>query len=70
MDGDPHHTGLLKFALPEDSFQNTVVLLVVSMTNPWSVMDNLKKWTTLLQDHIDRLKIPREKLREYEQNCK
>ncbi|CAH1780135.1 unnamed protein product [Owenia fusiformis] len=68
LDGDPHHTGLLRFALTQENFANSIVLLVASMSSPWSIIDSLKKWSTLLQDHIDKLRIPREQLREYEQS--
>ena len=56
LDGDPHHTGLLKFALTKENFADTLVLLVVSMSQPWSILESLQKWTQILQDHINRLK--------------
>ena len=70
LDGDPHHTGLLKFALTKENFADTLVLLVVSMSQPWSILESLQKWTQILQDHINRLKIPPEQMYEYEQSCK
>ena len=70
LDGDPHHTGLLKFALTKENFADTLVLLVVSMSQPWSILESLQKWTQILQDHINRLKIPPEEMYEYEQSCK
>ena len=69
MDGDPHHTGLLKFALTKENFADTLVLLVVSMSQPWSILESLRKWTQILQDHINRLKIAPEEMYEYEQSC-
>ncbi|XP_013419825.1 cytoplasmic dynein 1 light intermediate chain 2 isoform X1 [Lingula anatina] len=68
LDGDPHHTGLLRFALNEENFEHTMVIISVSMTQPWLMMESLQKWTTLLRDHIDRLKIPRDKMREFEES--
>lgn len=69
LDGDQSHTGLLKYALTEENFEDTMVLLVASMAQPWSVAETLNKWVTVLSEHIDKLRIPPEKMREYEQSC-
>ncbi|XP_005105824.3 cytoplasmic dynein 1 light intermediate chain 2 [Aplysia californica] len=68
LDGDPHHTGLLKYALKEDNFSDTLVMLVVSMAQPWSLLETLNKWAEVLSDHVDKLRIPAEKMQEYEQS--
>ncbi|KAI8790093.1 cytoplasmic dynein 1 light intermediate chain 2-like isoform X1 [Biomphalaria glabrata] len=68
LDGDPHHTGLLKYALKEDSFSDTLVMLVVSMAQPWALLETLTKWADVLRDHVDKLRIPADKLQEYEQS--
>ncbi|ESO81920.1 hypothetical protein LOTGIDRAFT_223679 [Lottia gigantea] len=68
LDGDPEHTGLLRFALTQESFSDTLVLLVASMNQPWSIMESLNKWAGILREHIDRLKIPPETMQEYEQS--
>jgi len=39
-------------------------ILVASMTQPWSLLSTLKKWITLVEEHIDRLKIDPIRLRE------
>lgn len=70
MDGDPSHTGLLKFAITEENFENILVLLVASMANPWSIMESLNKWASYLREHIDRLKLKPEERREYEDSRK
>lgn len=70
MDGDPSHTGLLKFAITEENFENILVLLVASMAHPWSIMESLNKWASYLREHIDRLKLKPEDRREYEDSCK
>lgn len=69
LDGDQSHTGLLKYALTEENFEDTMVLLVASMAQPWSLAEALNKWVTVLSEHIDKLRIPPEKMREYEQSC-
>ena len=61
LDGNPHHQNLLQFALKESKFTDTTVVLVVSMTNPWNIMDQLQNWASLLQDHIDKLTLTAER---------
>ncbi|XP_059156070.1 cytoplasmic dynein 1 light intermediate chain 2-like isoform X2 [Physella acuta] len=68
LDGDPNHTGLLKYALKEDTFSDTLVMLVVSMAQPWSLLETLNKWADVLRNHVDKLRIPGEKKMEYEQS--
>lgn len=70
-DGDGACTGLLKFALNETNFENTLVAFVVSMSNPWLIMESLKKWSTILSDHIQKLNISDLKRAEYmKQQCR
>lgn len=70
LDGDPTHSGLLKYALTEENFEHTLVIIVASMTTPWHILDTLEKWVKVLSQHIDRLKISHEDRRDYEQSCK
>ena len=67
VDGELHLLGLLKFALTQESFQHTLVLLVVSMAQPWAMLESLQRWADVLSTHIDRLKIPANQRREYEE---
>ena len=69
LDGDPYHTGLLRFALTKESFPNSLVVLVVSMEQPWAIMEQLRKWSTILQDHIERLRIPHSQMASFEEHC-
>ena len=61
LDGDPAHSNLLGFALTEGNFTDTTVLLCVAMTTPWNIMDQLRNWATVLQDHIDKLTLSAER---------
>jgi len=61
LDGDTEHSNLLRFALTEENFTDTTVLLCVAMTTPWNIMDQLRNWATILQDHIDKLSLSAEK---------
>ena len=65
LDGDVACSApLLKFAIKPETIENTILILVASMTQPWSLLTTLKKWTTLIEEHIDRLKIDPIRLRE------
>lgn len=60
LDGDPGHTNLLKFALNERNYAHTLVILTVSMTTPWSWLDQFHYWVKILADHVDKLDIKSE----------
>lgn len=65
LDGDTTCSSpLLKFAIKSDTLEDTVLILVASMTQPWSLLATLKKWITLVGEHIDRLQIDSTRLQE------
>jgi dynein light intermediate chain 1 len=64
-DGDGSCGGVLKIALNESNFENTLIVFVVSMSSPWSIMDSLKKWSTIIREHVRKLNIPEEKRSEF-----
>ena len=41
---------------------DTTVLINVAMTTPWNMMDQLQNWASLLQDHIDKLRLTAEQV--------
>ncbi|CAH8512631.1 unnamed protein product [Dicrocoelium dendriticum] len=65
LNGQVAHDRLLKFALNADNFGDSVVMIVVSMAEPWKLMECLDKWVTILESHIETLSIPMETLAEY-----
>ncbi|XP_064168670.1 cytoplasmic dynein 1 light intermediate chain 2-like isoform X1 [Anguilla rostrata] len=67
LDGDLYHKGLLKFAVTAEMLRDTLAVFVVDMSRPWSIMETLQKWASVLRDHIDKLKIPPEEMKEMEQ---
>uniref|UniRef100_A0A8C5X401 Dynein light intermediate chain n=1 Tax=Malurus cyaneus samueli TaxID=2593467 RepID=A0A8C5X401_9PASS len=67
LDGDLYHKGLLKFAMEASSLKDTLVMLVVDMSRPWTALDSLQKWASVVREHIDKLKIPPEEMKEMEQ---
>ena len=44
-------------------------MLVVDMSKPWTALDSLQKWASVVREHIDKLKIPPEEMKEMEQKC-
>ena len=45
---------------------DTTVVINVSMTTPWYIMDQLQNWASLLQDHIDKLPLSSEQMKEFQ----
>lgn len=70
LDGDLYHKGLLKFAVTPESLKDSLVVFVVDMSRPWTIMESLQKWASVLREHVDKLKIPPEEMREMEQRSK
>ncbi|OXA63582.1 cytoplasmic dynein 1 light intermediate chain 2 [Folsomia candida] len=58
LDGDKAHFPLLTFALNTSTLTSTTILLTVSMSTPWLILEQLQDWAGLLHDHVDSLKIP------------
>uniref|UniRef100_A0A3B5AT60 Dynein light intermediate chain n=1 Tax=Stegastes partitus TaxID=144197 RepID=A0A3B5AT60_9TELE len=67
LDGDLYHKGLLKFAVTPQSLPDCLAVFVVDMSRPWTIMESLQKWASVLRDHVDKLRIPPEDMREMEQ---
>ncbi|XP_044573467.1 cytoplasmic dynein 1 light intermediate chain 1 isoform X2 [Drosophila ananassae] len=57
LDGDPGHTNLLHYALNETNYAHTLVILTVSMTQPWGWMEQLNHWIKVLGQHIETLQL-------------
>lgn len=64
LDGDVAHSNLLQFALTEENMECTTVLICTSMSTPWSVMDQLHKWISVLQDRVDQLHLSADQVME------
>ena len=69
LDGDASHSHLLRYALTQETYSSTLLMLTVSMTTPWAMLDQLHEWASLLQDHIDKLPFSAEAIREYQHKC-
>lgn len=57
LDGDNGHTDLLGFALNEETYEHTLVILTVTMMAPWGILEQLQHWASVLADHLDKLKL-------------
>uniref|UniRef100_A0A673H9I4 Dynein light intermediate chain n=1 Tax=Sinocyclocheilus rhinocerous TaxID=307959 RepID=A0A673H9I4_9TELE len=68
LDGDLYHKGLLKFAVTAESLKDSLAVFVVDMSRPWTIMESLQKWTSVLREHVDKLKIAPEEIKEMEQS--
>lgn len=68
LDGDLYHKGLQGVAVPVDSISDTLLLLTVDMSRPWNALDSLQKWAAVAREHIDKLRVAPEMLRELEHN--
>ena len=42
------------------------MLINVAMTTPWNMMDQLQNWASLLQDHIDKLRLTAEQVKQFQ----
>uniref|UniRef100_A0A3B4BHA7 Dynein light intermediate chain n=1 Tax=Periophthalmus magnuspinnatus TaxID=409849 RepID=A0A3B4BHA7_9GOBI len=66
LDGDLYHKGLQGVAIPVDALSDTLLLITVDMSRPWNALDSLQKWAAVAREHIDKLRVPPETLRELE----
>lgn len=66
LDGDLYHKGLQGVAVPVDSISDTLLLITVDMSRPWNALDSLQKWAAVAREHIDKLRVAPETLRELE----
>ncbi|CAH8678655.1 unnamed protein product [Schistosoma rodhaini] len=60
IDGNPIQSHLLKFVVTEDSFNDQMALMVVSINEPWKIIESLEKWAEILNKHINKLKLSKE----------
>nr|XP_033785992.1 cytoplasmic dynein 1 light intermediate chain 1 isoform X2 [Geotrypetes seraphini] len=67
LDGDLYHKGLLKFAVNTSTVKDTLIMLVIDMSRPWTAVESLQRWACVVREHIDRLKISPEEVKEMEQ---
>jgi len=59
----------MKFALNEQHFEDTTIILVASLKHPWKIMESLEFWSARLQDHIDSLNLSMEQTQNLRDKC-
>lgn len=58
LDGVEYQEQLLQYVLSKEKCRNTIVVVVVDLSQPWDVMDSLQRWTEVVRTHMDSLNIP------------
>ncbi|TTO63369.1 Cytoplasmic dynein 1 light intermediate chain 1 [Bagarius yarrelli] len=66
LDGDLYHKGLQKFALCVENLWESLAMLVVDLSRPWTALESLHKWTSVLREYLDKIRVPPETMRELE----
>ncbi|VDP46374.1 unnamed protein product [Schistosoma mattheei] len=63
IDGNPIQSCLLKYVMTEDSFNDQMAIIVVSINEPWKIIEALEKWAEILNKHINKLKLSKEMIK-------
>ena len=69
LDGDLYHKGLQGVAVPVEAVGDSLLLITLDMSRPWNALDSLQKWAAVAREHIDKLRVTPETLRELEHRC-
>jgi dynein light intermediate chain 1 len=56
FEGEPAHRDLLQFALNEKNISNALVVIALDFSQPWSLVESLRKWIGLLKEHTSILR--------------
>ena len=70
LDGVVWHSQLLSFVLTKSNIQDTTVMIVVDMSQPWTIMESLERWAEVVRKHIQTLQIPDKQLKVMQENRK
>ena len=70
LDGVVWHSQLLSFVLTKSNIQDTTVMIVVDISQPWTIMESLERWAEVVRKHIQTLQIPDKQLKAMQENCK
>ncbi|KAK4474316.1 hypothetical protein MN116_000401, partial [Schistosoma mekongi] len=67
-DGNPIQSHLLKYVITVDSFSDQMILIVVSINEPWQIIETLEKWADILNKHISKLKLSEDTMKACRRN--
>ncbi|GAM23489.1 hypothetical protein SAMD00019534_066640 [Acytostelium subglobosum LB1] len=52
LEGETAHHDLLKFALTPDNIAHSMIVITLDFSQPWNIVDSLKKWLGIVESHI------------------
>ncbi|EGC34618.1 dynein light intermediate chain [Dictyostelium purpureum] len=52
LEGESSQNDLLKFALSKENIENSMVIITLDFSQPWLLVESLKKWLGILEEHI------------------
>ena len=70
LDGVVWHRDLLPFVLQEKTIHDTLVMIVVDLSQPWNVLESLERWTEVVSKHVNSLKISEKQRKAMEEKSK
>jgi dynein light intermediate chain 1 len=68
LDGVVWHSQLLPFVLKKETVGQTMVMIVVDLSQPWNIMESLQRWAEVLLKHVNSLQISPQDRRNMEEN--
>ncbi|GAU97915.1 hypothetical protein RvY_09135 [Ramazzottius varieornatus] len=60
-------SSLMPLVLNEKTLDKTVVWLFINMTKPWNIVQSLEKWSTVLTEELDKLRLDPVLMKNYQQ---
>ncbi|EFA84960.1 dynein light intermediate chain [Heterostelium album PN500] len=61
LEGETSHNDLLKFALTANNIAQSMIVIALDFSQPWNIVDSLKKWLAILETHIKSITPQNEK---------
>eukprot|EP00824_Muranothrix_gubernata_P003244 TRINITY_DN13968_c0_g1_i1.p1 TRINITY_DN13968_c0_g1~~TRINITY_DN13968_c0_g1_i1.p1 ORF type:complete len:490 (+),score=111.73 TRINITY_DN13968_c0_g1_i1:31-1500(+) len=53
MEGDVHFTDLLRFTINPDTITAAIAMIVLDLSRPWTMLEDLQKWFDVLNQHME-----------------
>ena len=68
LDGVVWHSQLLPFVLKKETVGQTMVMIVVDLSQPWTIMESLGRWAEVVLKHVNSLQIRPQARKDMEEN--
>ncbi|KAK5582137.1 hypothetical protein RB653_003720 [Dictyostelium firmibasis] len=52
LEGEASQNDLLKFSINKENIKNCMVIITLDFSQPWNLVESLKKWLGILEEHI------------------